>query len=623
MRYLGNKESVVNHIINLCRKHGLLDKRMRFFDGFCGTGIVSEAMKTYHNIILNDNLQSSVTYAHGRLVAPTCTFSKLGFDPFSYFASNKNKYEGFIYSTYSPKGGRMYFTESNAARIDFIRSEIENWHENDKITTNEYRYLLACLIEAVSSVSNIAGVYGAYLKRWDSRALKEIRLLPIPSNELTINSIESHNAKIEDIISTVSCDILYLDPPYTQNQYGTQYHLLETLILNDCPNVSKITGSRPTAPMRSKWSQDIWTHILFEKVVAETKAKHIIVSYNDDGFMTKEYISSILKQYGEVSSFDFLKIPYKKYTNHKSKAKKDHFEYLFYIKKKPKEEVFVQSPLNYTGSKAKMINSIKGVLPATPIYHFIDLFGGGFNVGSNIEAYKITYNDIISPVVSLIRMFYEHDAYYIIKTTRKIISQYSLSPNSPEAYLKLREDCNCMFRKGDINPFMFYTLVLHSFQQQIRFNALGEYNNPHGSRHFNDNLLAKLISFCRVINKKKIIFLNNHFEDLLPLLDKDSVVYLDPPYRNTVGVYNDGKRGHKGWNTLLEAKLLKFIDEINQIGARFIFSYLIKTKHEENTQVLSWLNNRNFNVLTVKENQGRYCDREEIIITNFQSFKSL
>ena len=70
----------------------------------------------------------------------------------------------------------MYFTAENAGKIDYYRFQIEKWKTEEKINENEYCYLLACLIEAVSSVANIAGVYGAFLKKWDSRALKEITI---------------------------------------------------------------------------------------------------------------------------------------------------------------------------------------------------------------------------------------------------------------------------------------------------------------------------------------------------------------------------------------------------------------------------------------------------------------
>lgn len=68
-------------------------------------------------------------------------------------------------------------------------------------------------------------MYGAFLKKWDSRAIKPINFIKVESKNSNCNSIEIYNSKIEDIIQDIECDVLYLDPPYTQNQYGTQYLL--------------------------------------------------------------------------------------------------------------------------------------------------------------------------------------------------------------------------------------------------------------------------------------------------------------------------------------------------------------------------------------------------------------
>ena len=75
------------------------------------------------------------------------------------------------------------------------------------------------------------------------------------------------------------------------------------MIPNDNPSVSKITGSRPTAPMRSDWSKDFKCHILFDKVIATTKAKYVLFSYNNDGFMSKTFIDASLKRYGKPETF--------------------------------------------------------------------------------------------------------------------------------------------------------------------------------------------------------------------------------------------------------------------------------------------------------------------------------
>ena len=279
MRYLGNKTSILDKIEELLRDKGLLNQRLTFFDAFCGSGSVADYFKKYYNIAINDNLTWSVVYTKGRIVAPTCDFADLGFDPFEFLNATSTTLHGFIYRNYSPsETGRMYFTTENAGRIDYFRWQIEEWKNNNLINDNEYAYLLACLIESVSDVSNTAGVYGAFLKKWDSRALKPIMFTKADYTQDIPTGFIEYSDKIENIIADVDCDILYLDPPYTQNQYGTQYHLLETLILNDNPTVSAITGSRSTTSMRSDWSKDIKAHILFDKIVAETKARYIVFS---------------------------------------------------------------------------------------------------------------------------------------------------------------------------------------------------------------------------------------------------------------------------------------------------------------------------------------------------------
>ena len=308
---------------------------MIFFDAFCGTGSIANAFKTVCNVRINDNLHCATTYSYGRIVGSSCTFNKLGFNPIEYFNNTDETIDGYFYKTYSPGGSqRMYLSEHNAGRIDYFRQKIEDWNNEGKLTKEEYSYLLACLVESISFVSNTAGVYGAFLKKWDDRALKDITFLDVSDRVITNKQIEISTEKIENIIEDVQCDILYVDPPYTQNQYGTQYHLLETLVLNDMPeSVSKVTGSRSTREMRSDWSKIYKVHILFDKLLAKTTARHIFLSYNNDGDMSKDFIEAIMKRYAVDGSFECITIPYKKYENWKSKNKKEHFEYLFYIEK--------------------------------------------------------------------------------------------------------------------------------------------------------------------------------------------------------------------------------------------------------------------------------------------------
>ena len=617
MRYLGSKDSLAYRIVDLLREKGLLQNKYTFCDGFCGMGAVADAVKnTYNKIIINDSLKCASVFTHARLIANGCTFEKLGFDPFCFLNECHEFREGFIYQNYSPGASeRMYFSKENAGRIDFFREIIEKWYESDKITNNEFAYLLACLLESVSGISNTAGVYGAFLKHWDKRALKPIIFNRIDSSPGIAKNIEVLNSRIEDIISDIDCDILYLDPPYTQNQYGTQYHLLETLILNDNPILSKITGSRPTTSMRSQWSKNYYAHVLFDKIIAGTKAKYVILSYNNDGFMSKDFIETTMKRYGIENSYICEIIDYKKYNNFKCQGADGHFEYLFFIEKKPRERVVIESPLNYTGSKSKMVGFIKSQLPKDDIDTFVDAFGGGFNVGVNINAKKIIYNDINPFVEGLIRSFYSNPCSYL-QYIEKQIKKYNLSPDNKEGFLKLRDKYNSIpVAKRD--PRMLYTLILYGFQQQIRFNSNWGFNNPAGSRWFNENLLSKFIAFTRSLQTKNVLFMNSNFDVLDIQFTPHTFIYADPPYRSTLGVYNDGKRGFEGWTLEHERQLCKFLDAANEHDAKFMLSYVVKVGEFTNTEIIEWTNKNKYHMVDVIAAQGRYNNRHEVLIKNY------
>jgi adenine-specific DNA-methyltransferase len=619
MRYIGNKESITSEIYNLLEEKGLTNQNYTLFDAFCGTGSVSDALKGNFNIIVNDSLTWSVIYTRGRICAHDCKFDKLGFNPFEYFNENNDISEGFFYTNYSPAGSsRMYFNPHNAGRIDFFRDKIEEWKNKDVISEDEYCFLLACLIESISLVSNTAGVYGAFLKHWDSRATKPIQFIKVESKYFNHSNLNFFNDKTENIISSVDCDILYLDPPYTQNQYGTQYHILETLVLNDNPSISPVTGSRSTTPMRSDWSKNNKSHILFDKVIAKTKAKYILFSYSSDGFLSKDFIEATLKRYGKVDSYICKKISYKKYNNFKSNGKKDHFEYLFFIEKKNTDQIYFESPLNYIGSKSKMIDDIKKHLPDN-VDTFIDAFGGGFNVGINIKANKVIYNDVNFLVKELVESFKENETYDYLLYMRRIIKKFKLEAANSEGYLSARDYYNSLpYEKRD--PRLLYTIILYGFQQQIRFNSNYNFNNPVGMRWFNDKVLEKMISFSRVLKEKEVIFKSCDYTELISDINNDTFVYMDPPYRLTTGTYNDGKRGFKGWNEIYEEKLFEFADYLSINGVKFMISYVLEHKDEINYQLKSWIEDRGYRIISIPNIPGR--KRKEVLIVNYDKLSS-
>lgn len=619
MRYIGNKESMVEEIDSFIESRVESEESLTLFDAFCGTGAVSDRLKNKFNLVINDNLKWATVYTAGRLYASSCHFERLGFDPFAFLNQSDEKVQGFIYKNYAPtESSRMYFTPENAARIDYFRKQIEEWHKNKLLSEAEYMLLLASLVESVSRVSNTAGVYGAFLKKWDGRALKPIEFIKPAYNACDSLNIKIYNDKTENIISDVKCDILYLDPPYTQNQYGTQYHLLETLILNDHPSVSKVTGSRPVMPMRSNWSKEYKAHILLDRIIANTTARYIVMSYNNDGLMSKEYIEAVMKRYGKPETYCCKKISYKKYQNWKSQNHKEHFEYLFFVEKKDPADVVYESPLNYIGSKARVIPAIRENLPSD-IDDFIDAFGGGFNVGINIRSESVVYNEYNHFVKELIESFWQYDTFSYIVYMKKMIRRFELEPGRKDAYLNVRDYYNSL-PEDKRDPRLLLVVILYSFQQQIRFNSNHGFNNPVGMRWFNDNLLEKLVSFSRRIKELNVCFSCADYTDTFRYVDDGhTFVYLDPPYMLTNGSYNDGKRGFKGWDVSQEAALFEFLDKLNHEGSRFMLSYVLEHKGKVNQNLVNWTQDNHYHIIELGDILGiSGSRRKEILVTNYE-----
>lgn len=215
----------------------------------------------------------------------------------------------------------------------------------------------------------------------------------------------------------------------------------------------------------------------------------------------------------------------------------------------------------------------------------------------------------------LIRSFYTDPCSYLQYIERQI-KKYNLSPDNKDGFLELREKYNSIpVAKRD--PRMLYTLILYGFQQQIRFNTNWGFNNPAGSRWFNENLLSKFIAFTRSLQTKNVEFMNSNFEFLDIQLTPQTFIYADPPYRSTLGVYNDGKRGFEGWTLAHERKLCKFLDTVNEHEAKFMLSYVVEVGEFTNTEIIEWTNKNKYHMVDVATTQGRYNNRHEVLIKNY------
>jgi adenine-specific DNA-methyltransferase len=349
MRYIGSKLKLLSNIEDFISKN-ITDENTTFCDLFAGTGTVGSYFNQKYKIISNDYMYYSFILNKGKLnYDGSYSFTKLKKhlnvdDIFKYYSdlildvnTVKESDNNFVFNNYT-KGfsDRMYFSNENGLKIDHIRKSIDLWRNDDLIDENEYYYLLMCLIESTSKVSNTTGVYGAYLKKYDSRAIKNMEFLKIEVNDFNNSENFIYNENVNDLIKTLSGDIVYIDPPYTNQQYCDQYHLLETLAKYDSPEIKGITGKRSGDKSLYCYKKTADENI--EDLIKNLNFKHIILSYSDQSIVSIERLIEILKKYGIPETLSYEKIVYNAYKNNRTDNSKNNenklHEYLFYIRKK-------------------------------------------------------------------------------------------------------------------------------------------------------------------------------------------------------------------------------------------------------------------------------------------------
>ena len=207
---------------------------------------------------------------------------------------------GFIYQNYCMGSGsqRQYFSDENGKKIDTIRTKIKEWKDTNKINSNLYYFLLASLLESADKVANTASVYGAFLKHIKKSASKDLILQPAYFIE-NDNSHQVFNMDSNELIKEISGDILYLDPPYNQRQYGSNYHILNT--------ITKYTDFIPKGKTglpnynRSDYCVKRKVKLQFEKLISNATFEYIFLSYNNESLMSEKEIANIMSRHGNYS----------------------------------------------------------------------------------------------------------------------------------------------------------------------------------------------------------------------------------------------------------------------------------------------------------------------------------
>jgi DNA adenine methylase len=289
----------------------------------------------------------------------------------------------------------------------------------------------------------------------------------------------------------------------------------------------------------------------------------------------------------------------------------------------------IKSPLNYIGGKTKILNQLVPLFPER-INKFIDLFAGGCNVGVNINANEIHFNDNLKYLIEMYKVL----KYSPLETTLGYIHNqikiFQLSLSNEAGYKNLRQYYN-IYK----NPLDLFVLIAYSFNHQIRFNNNHEFNNPFGRERssFNETMKNNLILFIHRLQQLNTCFSSSNFDDFdLSIVDENDFIYCDPPYLITTGTYNDGKRGFTGWNEEQEKILLDILEELHQRNIKFALSNVLIHKGKENIILNEWVKKNSFikiNYINANYSNSNYQtiirgknESIEVLLTNYEPLRS-
>lgn len=307
-----------------------------------------------------------------------------------------------------------------------------------------------------------------------------------------------------------------------------------------------------------------------------------------------------------------------------------------------------KSPINYTGNKYRILPQFIKYFPKN-VNKCMDLFTGGATVAINLIASEVIAIDSNPRVINLLKFLKKQDYYKLINKIDKTIEKYKLSNSykngysyykkyvegnnglkkyNIEGFSKLKKDYNDLKNKNtDKANLYLYLLMVYAFNNDIRFNAKGEFNLPVGKTDMNKNNRDKLKKYIDMCNYKRIEFICKDFRKInIKEFNDIEFVYADPPYLITDAVYNE----NNGWGKKEEIALLNMLDELNNMGIKFALSNVLQKKklNIKNEILYKWLEENKekyfINKIEYHYKSASYNKKdrdgleEEILITNYK-----
>lgn len=618
-------------------------------DIFAGTGNVAYAFNNKTTRVLTNDLLFSNYISHKAWFSDGDYDNKKLETLIDFYNASVITDDNYVSDCFS----NTYFSAANCRKIGFIRQDIANKAAGGVITEREEAILITSLLYAMDRIANTVGHYDAYRMNGDLDKPLLLQPLDLPKPGINSNN-QIYRQDANHLARMISADLVYIDPPYNSRQYCDAYHLLENVAEWKKPKVFGVAKKMERgAELKSKYCTQK-APLAFDDLIQHLNCRYILVSYNNTGttgagrsqakISDDEIIASLSKR-GRVLVFS---TEYKQFTTGKT-AVVDHQERLFLClvgetgrdtaNSNSGNRGFAKSPLNYTGGKFRLLDQLSEKFP-NQFDTFFDVFAGGYNVGANLGGPKCVCNDKQKEVISILKLLRKYEPYDLEKRIEFFVDEYGLSntalngyefygcdssrgvgPYNKCHYEKLREKYNSFSDESEEKYFCLLTLIIFSFNNQIRFNSKGEFNMPVGKRDFNNSIRKNLKGFCEKMRKQEITFFSLDFKDLEEKIGQNDFVYCDPPYFLGTAAYNEGN----GWTIHDETALLDFLTRIDKKGIRFALSNVIEHKGRKHQQLIDWAihNQLNINYFKADYSNSNYqlkskTDKTtEVLITNF------
>jgi adenine-specific DNA-methyltransferase len=299
IKYIGSKRRLVPVLADICSTIGA----RRALDLFTGTTRVAQAFKQQGaHVTAVDTARYAEVFSQCYIELDACRADRGEVERALTDLMHRPDVDGYVTETFCTQS--RFFQPHNGRRIDAIREAIERDYRDSWM----YPVLLTSLLEAADRVDSTTGLQMAYVKQWAPRSFQPLQMR-VP--ELLAGAGTAVRADACSVVSELgSFDLAYLDPPYNQHRYFTNYHVWETIVAWDAPAHYGVACKRVDArdpATKSVFNDRRAMPAALAQVIRDVRADVVVVSYNNESWVPIADLATMMAARGgavHVLEFD-------------------------------------------------------------------------------------------------------------------------------------------------------------------------------------------------------------------------------------------------------------------------------------------------------------------------------